>query len=129
MTVLIDTNVFIWSITGQQSKLSGTALRIVEDTRVNLWLSSVSLWEITLKVGKGKLDLPNNAEFFRTQIAKFYIERVLPLEAAHVSAGLELPRHHKDPFDRMLIAQAQVEGLPFITSDSQIHKYPIQIIW
>jgi PIN domain nuclease of toxin-antitoxin system len=129
MTVLIDTNVFLWSITGQKSKLSETALQIVEDTRVNLWLSSVSLWEIALKVGKGKLDLPNNAEFFRTQIARFYIEKVLPVEAAHVLAGFELPYHHKDPFDRMLIAQAQVEGLPFITSDKQIHKYPIQIIW
>jgi PIN domain nuclease of toxin-antitoxin system len=129
MTVLIDTNVFLWSITGQKSKLSETALRIVEDTTVNLWLSSVSLWEIALKVGKGKLDLPNNAEFFRTQIARFYIERVLPVEAAHVLADFGLPRHHKDPFDRMLIAQAQVEGLPFVTSDEQIHKYPIQILW
>jgi PIN domain nuclease of toxin-antitoxin system len=129
MTVLIDTNVFLWSITGQKSKLSETALRMIEDTRVSLWLSSVSLWEIALKVGKGKLDLPNNADFFRTQIAKFYIQRVLPVEEAHVLADFGLPRHHRDPFDRMLIAQAQVEGLPFVTSDEQIHKYPIQIIW
>jgi len=129
MTVLLDTNVFLWSIMGQQSKLSVTALRTVEDTRVKLWLSSISLWEIAIKVGLGKLDLPKSPAFFQAQMSKFDIERVLPVEAAHVFADFGLPRHHRDPFDRMLIAQAQVEGLPFVTGDKQIHKYPIQILW
>ncbi len=129
MTVLIDTNVFLWCITGQQSKLSAKALRAVEDTSVNLWLSSVSLWEIAIKIGKGRLELPRSAHFFRTQIAEFYIERVLPVEEAHVFADFGLPHYHRDPFDRMLIAQAHVEGIPFVTCDRQIQKYPIQILW
>jgi PIN domain nuclease of toxin-antitoxin system len=129
VTVLIDTNVFIWCILGLQEKLSSTALRVVEDRSVNLWLSSVSLWEIATKVGNGKLDLPKRADFFQTQIRKFDIEKVLPVEATHVLADFTLPRYHRDPFDRMLIAQAQVEGLPFVTCDKQIQKYPIQILW
>ena len=129
LTVLIDTNVFLWCITGQQAKLSAKALRLVEDMSVNLWLSSVSLWEIAIKIGKGKLELPQSPHFFRTQIDKFYMERVLPVEEAHVLADFGLPRYHRDPFDRMLIAQAQVEGIPFVTCDKQIQKYPIQILW
>lgn len=129
MTVLIDTNVFLWCINGQQSRLSNAALRIVEDTTVKLWISSVSLWEIAIKVGSGKLDLPKSADFFKTQMVKFDIEKVLPVEAAHVFADFGLPRYHRDPFDRMLIAQAMVEGLPFVTCDKQIQKYPVQILW
>jgi PIN domain nuclease of toxin-antitoxin system len=129
VTVLIDTNVFLWCITGQQAMLSTKALRAVEDRGVTLWLSSVSLWEIAIKVGSGKLDLPKSAAFLQAQIAKFDVGRVLPVEEAHVLADFGLPRYHRDPFDRMLIAQAQVEGLPFVTSDKQIHKYPIQILW
>ena len=129
MTVLIDTNVFLWCIAGEQSKLSSTALRILEDTNVKLWLSAISLWEIAIKVGSGKLELPKRADFYQTQIAKFDIERVLPVEAAHALADFGLPRYHRDPFDRMLIAQAQVEGIPFVTCDKQIQKYPVQILW
>ena len=129
MTVLIDTNVFLWCIAGQQSKLSEPALRVVEDRRNSLWLSSVSLWEIAIKVGTGKLDLPKSADYLRTQIAKFDIGRVLAVEEAHVLADFGLPRHHRDPFDRMLVAQAHVEGVPFVTCDAQIRKYPIEILW
>jgi PIN domain nuclease of toxin-antitoxin system len=129
VTVLIDTNVFIWCIVGQQSRLSDKALRLVEDREVTLWLSSVSLWEIAIKVGIGKLNLPKSANYLKTQVAKFDIGRVLAVEEAHVLADFDLPLYHRDPFDRMLIAQAQVEGLPFVTSDKQIHKYPIQILW
>jgi PIN domain nuclease of toxin-antitoxin system len=129
VTVLIDTNVFLWCIAGEQRKLSRTALRVVEDMNVDLWLSSISLWEIAIKVNAGKLDLPKDPDFYKAQIAKFCIGRVLPVEEAHVLADFGLPRYHRDPFDRMLIAQAQVEGLPFVTGDKQIQKYPIHILW
>ena len=129
MTVLIDTNVFLWSITGQQSKLSRTAFQALEDPYNTRWLSAVSLWEIAIKVGIGKLDLPGHGDFLRAHMALLRIDKVLPVEEAHALAHFGLPRHHRDPFDRMLIAQAQVEGLPFITNDRQIRKYPIQILW
>lgn len=129
MTVLLDTHVFLWSITGQHSKLSHKAFQTLEDPLNNRWLSAVSLWEIAIKVATGKLDLPGNADFLKFHMALLRIGRVLPLEESHALALFGLPPHHRDPFDRMLIAQAQVEGLPFITNDKQIQKYPIQILW
>lgn len=129
MTVLIDTNVFLWSITGQQSKLSRKAFQALEDPYNQRWLSAVSLWEIAIKVGIGKLDLPGHGDFLRAHMALLRIGKVLPVEEAHVLAHFGLPHHHRDPFDRMMIAQAQVEGVPFVTSDKQIHKYPIRILW
>jgi PIN domain nuclease of toxin-antitoxin system len=129
MTVLLDTNVFLWSITGEQSKISRKAFQILEDPYNSRWLSAVSLWEIAIKVGTGKLDLPGHGDYLKTHMALLRIGRVLAVEEAHVLADFGLPRHHRDPFDRMLIAQAQVERIPFVTCDTQIHKYPIQIIW
>jgi PIN domain nuclease of toxin-antitoxin system len=129
MTVLLDTNVFLWSITGQQSKISRKAFEVLEDPYNNRWLSSVSLWEIAIKVGSGKLDLPGHGDFLKAHMALLRIGRVLPVEEAHVLADFGLPRYHRDPFDRMLIAQAMVEGLPFVTCDKQIQKYPVQILW
>jgi PIN domain nuclease of toxin-antitoxin system len=129
VTVLLDTNVFIWSITGQQSKLSRTAFQLIEDPYNHRWLSSASLWEIAIKVGSGKLALPKRADFLKTHMEQLRIDRVLPIEAEHALADFGLPRHHRDPFDRILIAQAFVEGIPFITSDKQILKYPIKILW
>jgi PIN domain nuclease of toxin-antitoxin system len=69
------------------------------------------------------------ADFFQAQLAELGIERVLPVESAHVLAEFGLPRHHRDPFDRLLIAQAQVEGVPFVTGDEQIPRYPIRVMW
>jgi PIN domain nuclease of toxin-antitoxin system len=129
MTVLLDTNVFLWCITGQQSKLSQKAFEAIEDPSNSRWLSAVSLWEIAIKVGAGKLALPKNADYLKTHMDLLRIGRVVPVEAAHALADFGLPRYHRDPFDRMLVAQALVEGVPFITCDKQIQKYPIQILW
>lgn len=129
LTILIDTNVFIWAVTGQQSKISPKAFEALEDPYNHRWLSAVTLWEIAIKVGLGKLDFPKRSDFLKEHMALLRIEKVLPVEEAHVYADFGLPRHHRDPFDRMLIAQAQVEGLPFVTCDKQIRKYPIQILW
>jgi len=129
MTVLLDTNVFLWCITGQQSKLSKKAFEAIEDPSNSRWLSAISLWEIAIKVGAGKLDLPKNADYLRTHMNLLRIGRVVPVEAAHALADFGLPRYHRDPFDRMLVAQALVEGIPFITCDKQIQKYPIEILW
>jgi PIN domain nuclease of toxin-antitoxin system len=129
VTVLLDTNVFLWSITGQQSKLSRRAFGALADPFNNRWLSAVSLWEIAIKVGMGKLDLPGHGDFLKAHMALLRIDKVLSVEGAHALADFALPRHHRDPFDRMLIAQALVEGVPFVTNDKQIRKYPIQILW
>jgi PIN domain nuclease of toxin-antitoxin system len=129
MTVLLDTSVFLWSITGQRSKLSPKAFQTLEDPYNHRWLSVVTLWEIAIKIRTGKLELPGRRDFLKAHMDMLRIDRVVPVEEAHILADFELPSYHRDPFDRMLIAQAQVEGLPFVTNDKQIHRYPIQILW
>jgi PIN domain nuclease of toxin-antitoxin system len=91
MTVLLDTNVFIWCITGQQSKLSRKAFEAIEDPYNIRWLSAVSLWEIAIKVGAGKLDLPKNADYLKTHMDLLRIGRVVPVEAAHALADFGCP--------------------------------------
>ncbi|HWX39636.1 MAG TPA: type II toxin-antitoxin system VapC family toxin, partial [Blastocatellia bacterium] len=72
---------------------------------------------------------PKHASFFQTQIAKFDIERVLPMEAAHALADFGLPRYHRDPFDRMLIAQAREDGLILVSRDQALAAYDVETLW
>ena len=97
MTVLLDTNVFLWSITGQQSKISSKAFQVLEDPYNNRWLSSVSLWEIAIKVGTGKLNLPGHADFLKTHMALLRIGRVLAVEAVRNALAdfSDYSRHHR----------------------------------
>jgi PIN domain nuclease of toxin-antitoxin system len=129
MNVLLDTSVFLWCIAGQQSKLSRKAARVVEDPATRLWLSVASLWEIVLMVRAGKLVLPQRADFFQAHMAQLGVARVLTIDATHVLADFLLPPHHRDPFDRLLIAQAQVERVPLVTGDARIREYAIQVVW
>ncbi len=129
MDLLIDTSVFLWAISGQQAKLSPAALQAVRDEDNRLLLSAASLWEIALKVRTGKLRLPETREFFKEHLRRLGIDRVLAVEAVHVFRVFELPDHHRDPFDRLLVAQCQVENVPLVTSDSALTKYAIDVIW
>lgn len=108
MTLLLDANVFLWS---------------------ELLLSAVSLWEIYLKVQAGKLDLPLEPEFFRDHMTQLGVRRVLAVEARHVYGVGELPDHHRDPFDRLLVAQAITESLTMVASDAAIRRYPVESFW
>ncbi len=129
MDLLIDTNVFLWAISGQQAKLSPAARQAVRDEDNRLLLSAASLWEIALRVRTGKLSLPETREFFKEHLRRLGIDRVLAVEAVHVFRVFELPDHHRDPFDRLLVAQCQVENVPIVTSDSALTKYAINVIW
>jgi PIN domain nuclease of toxin-antitoxin system len=129
VTLLLDTNVFLWCIAGLKSKLSRRALNAIADERNELLLSAVSLWEIFLKVQAGKLDLSLDPEFFRDHMTQLGVRRVLAVEARHVYGVGELPDHHRDPFDRLLVAQAIAEGIPMVASDAAIRRYPVEIFW
>ena len=98
-----------------------------EDNR--LLLSAASLWEIALNVRSGKLKLPETREFFKEHLKRFGIDRVLGVEAVHLLRVFKLPDHHRDPFDRVSVAQCQVENVPLVTSDSAFTKYAIDVIW
>ena len=128
MKLFLDTHTFIWW-DSQPEKLSNTALSLLTDSANELVLSVASLWEIQVKRQLGKLNLQLSlSEILIQQQATNNIS-VLPITAPHVLTLDQLPTIHKDPFDRILIAQAMYEEAVLVSADSVFASYPIQIIW
>ena len=127
----MDTSVFLWAI-DEVERLSRRARQVIEDPESELFLSVASVWEILLKAGKGKLltdlSVEQQALFVRTHAANLQLS-VLAIEMAHVVAIASLPLLHKDPFDRLLLAQARVEGMTLISGDSSILAYGDGVLW
>ena len=118
--LLLDTHVLLWSLT-EPRRLSERARAVVEDPRSEVFVSSISGWEIALKRALGKLQAPDNLE---ASIKKQGFTP-LPLTFHHAEQATALPPHHGDPFDRMLVAQAQIEGLTVVTKDRHISRYDV----
>jgi PIN domain nuclease of toxin-antitoxin system len=128
MRLLLDTHAFLWWIT-DDPRLSEKAREIMGDGKSQLFLSAASGWEIAIKAKLGKLKVSDNLEhFIPEQVALNAIEN-LPIVLSHVLHVYTLPDYHRDPFDRLLISQAQLEGLPILTVDSQISQYPVEVLW
>jgi len=108
--------------------LSRRARRICETPGVNRVVSAVSLWELISKCGTGKMSITQATTTLPAWVNNLGA-RVLPLEAAHAYAAYGLPLLHKDPFDRMLIAQAVADDLTLVTSDEAIQRYPVKWVW
>ena len=122
MKLLLDTHVLLWSA-GEPDRLSAEARTLIGATENELFFSAASLWEIVIKRGLGREDFRVDARVLRRGLLdNGYSE--LPMGSEHVVAIESLPIIHKDPFDRMLIAQAQVEGITLLTSDPTVAKYP-----
>lgn len=126
MKVLIDTHVFLWGL-GNEAKLSQQVRALLPVADV--WISVASLWEIIAKVQVGKLALPRPVGDYLTAKLKANGVSVLPLTLDHVRRLEELPLHHRDPFDRILIAQSLSESLPLVSADPQFGKYSVELIW
>ena len=125
---LIDTSVFLWNF-GQTQRLGPQVRALLKRSDDPVFVSSVSSWEIAIKAASGKLELPEpTREFFRKRLAAAGF-LPLPISHEHALTAGELPRLHSDPFDRMLVAQAQTEGMVLITGDRQLLKYPVQTMW
>jgi PIN domain nuclease of toxin-antitoxin system len=122
---LLDTSTLLWAL-GEPERLSPRARRLIEAGE-NV-VSVASYWEIVIKAGKGLLTISDLPTWWR-QATELMAARVLPIRASHITALAALPPLHKDPFDRILIAQAKAEGLGLVTSDGPIGEYPIQTIW
>jgi PIN domain nuclease of toxin-antitoxin system len=127
VTYLLDSHTFLWASAAPE-KLSPKARRICEQISNRLAISAASLWEITAKCGAGKLTIPQLAVTLPAWVGRMNLE-VLPVQAAHAYAIYGLPALHKDPFDRMLIAQAIAEDLVLVTKDEYIHQYPVRWVW
>lgn len=128
MTMLLDTCAFIWMST-DESRLSPVARAAVGDPANRRLLSAISVLEMAIKVRLGKLTLnaPLDA-LVRDGLQNGGIEE-LPVAIRHSLAVEHLPQHHRDPFDRLIIAQAIVEGIPLVTDDAEIRKYAVRVLW
>ncbi|MHB8987072.1 MAG: type II toxin-antitoxin system VapC family toxin [Eubacteriales bacterium] len=128
MKALLDTHTFLWWIT-DDLRLSPRVREIIGDEENELFLSSASGWEMAIKARLGKLDLPAGLiSFVAEQMAINAIDP-LPVEMSHALHVYNLPDYHRDPFDRILIAQARLENMPILTSDPQIGRYPVKVVW
>lgn len=121
MKLLLDTHLLLWAATAPQ-RLSAEALALFNNLDNELYFSSVSIWEVAIKRGLNRDDFQLDVrEFRRGLIDNGYLE--LPMSSLHAVAIDTLPAVHRDPFDRMLVAQARVEGIPFFTSDAVLAQY------
>lgn len=128
MKYLLDTNVFLWS-RGAEAKLNERSKKILGSADSELHLSAVSSWEIAIKFALGLLRLPSSPAIYVPETLHSW--RILPLEITHTHALAvgELPPHHRDPFDRMLIAQARAEDMVLLTADSVFEKYDVNLLF
>lgn len=128
MKILLDTHCWLWWIASPE-KLRPQACRQIADKNHVIYLSVASLWEIAIKYSIGKLPLPETPwEFVPKRLVRDAITP-LPIEARHALYVAELPLHHKDPFDRLIISQAMQQDLPIMTVDRQLEPYDAKIIW
>ena len=127
MNVLLDTHTFIWYIEGN-AKLTQKARDVIEVSGDKIYLSIISLWEIAIKTGKKQLTLQNEFDDLLDVLHSLKIE-ILTITFADTQIYKNLPLHHGDPFDRMIISQAINNGLTIIGCDQSFNDYPIQILW
>ena len=128
MRLLLDTHIFLWFINGDR-QLNTRSRTIIEDDTNEKLISIANVWEIAIKVSTGKLKITPNFEqgvFLQIELNAF---EILPIATAHLAEVARLPFHHRDPFDRLLIAQSKAENIPLISADGAFDAYGIQRLW
>ncbi|MBA4067670.1 MAG: PIN domain nuclease [Isosphaera sp.] len=128
MTALLDTHAFIWMET-DPTKVPATVLAYLADPACTVHLSVASVWEMTIKAMTGKLVFKSGVETAVLDALRTTLLQLLPIRAEHVYALTGLPPVHKDPFDRLLVAQAIAENAVLLTSDPLIRQYPVRTDW
>lgn len=127
MKFLLDTNAFLWAATFDP-RLSARANQILNDASNDFYLSVVSLSEVTVKVQIGKLQIPQDLGAFLQRTLNRELT-ILPIRPEHVLNLSKLPLLHRDPFDRMLVAQSMSESVAILSSDRKLRQYEVEIIW
>jgi PIN domain nuclease of toxin-antitoxin system len=127
MKLLLDTHAFLWFVAGDE-RLSRRARRAMEASDAELLLSAASVWEMAIKARLGRLELPCSVEeYVAEKVAGGF--SVLSVDWPHAAAVERLPLHHRDPFDRLLAAQALTERLPLVSSDPVFRSYGVKVVW
>ena len=128
MRAILDTHTFLWWVL-DIPRLSADARSILEDGANELLFSAASAYELTIKAQTGRLTLPEPAHSYVPSRLVANAFKPLSIELTHALRAGSLPAIHRDPFDRVLIAQAQIEGLPILTADPAISRYDVETIW
>ena len=127
MKILVDTHIFLWAITDDH-RLSAENRTVYLDNSNQLYLSVASVWEMLIKCGLGKLPLPKPASgYILKQMEKNRVE-MLTIRAAHLTQLESLPPIDRDPFDRMMVAQASAEGMPIMSADPALRRYGVRVL-
>ncbi len=123
--LLLDTNVVVWLLLGDRGRVSSDAVHALQDTNNEIALSAATVWEIAIKRSLGKVTL---SEGWAAALGRLGFDP-MPVTAMHAAAVERLPWHHRDPFDRLLVAQASVEGCTLVSADRRLLAYPVEILW
>ncbi|UGS34725.1 type II toxin-antitoxin system VapC family toxin [Capillimicrobium parvum] len=123
--LLLDTNVAVWLLLGDRERVSATAVELLEDEHNQVALSAISVWEIAIKQSLGKLTI---ADGWAAALGRLGFDP-LPVTALHAEAVERLPWHHRDPFDRLLVAQASVDGHALVSADRRLAAYHVDVVW
>lgn len=125
MTVILDTHVLIWLASGEMRRVSKRARELLLSKNVDAVVSAASIWEIAIKRNSGKLNAPKDMIELLDRAGL----RQLPITAEHAEHAGSLKLHHRDPFDRMLVAQSAREGMPIVTNDKKFGLYSADVFW
>lgn len=128
MRYLLDTGVWLWSVL-EPERIARKTREVVADLHHDVFLSAVTSWEVAIKSAAGKLSLPEPPGSYVPRRMADQGLRPLPISHQHALAVFSLPAHHRDPFDRLLIAQANLEDMVLITADRIFEQYPVQLLW
>ncbi len=129
MKLLVDTQCWLWWF-AQPERLSEEAIALLADETNEVWFSVASIWEMGIKVAIGKLPLPESIDSYISSRMVQLGARSLEISVTHALRAAALPLHHRDPFDRMLIAQAQLENLTLVSADAMFKQYnDFSILW
>lgn len=128
MRYLLDTHCWLWMQT-EPERLAAKGRRLLQDPETDVLFSAATAWEIAIKFALGKLRLPAPPVAFVARALAEDRLATLPISHDHALRAGELPAHHRDPFDRLLIAQAQIEGLTLLTADRRFAQYDVTVLW
>lgn len=129
MRVLLDAHAFLWWATSSGSRLSERARELLADASTDGLVGAGVLYEIAVKAQIGRLELPAPADVYLPRLLRRFAFGVLPVEQTHALRAGALPLIHRDPWDRLLVAQAQIENVPILTADPAIGQYDVETIW